>query len=385
MSWKAIEDSFPAEAVELLRNLTTSSETPEIDPSLLQQRLDQIGGATEAAALLDAAASEGLLRKTGAFLCSNTACGRRMTVEEANSQRCPHCSTDFCETGDDPEPTSVYETLARSTRDVPWLIAIHGMNTPGAWQEEFSWRIAHRFKYHAPVLIYKYGVVRLGVLFRWKHRALTRQLGGRIRAAMADAAAHDVHEPPDMVVHSFGSQLFRRLLEHPDYEDLRFGRVIACGSVIRPDFDWGEQISRGRVESVLNHCGDKDLYVPLAQFMIPGSGPGGRHGFTDPKVTNVLAPGFAHSDFFHEKALKAHLERGGIWDTFLRHPVGAMYQNGLAFVPSPWRARPRVLRGVARTIAILLIVALAAAVLIAIHSLVALVQSLMEQATGIAS
>jgi hypothetical protein len=100
------------------------------------------------------------------------------------------CRTDFRETGDNPVKGFVYRGSMTISRSVPWLIAIHGFNTRGPWQEEFSWRIATRFKYHAPVLIYKYGLVRFGVLFRSRHGVLARQLSQRIRKAVAYASSN---------------------------------------------------------------------------------------------------------------------------------------------------------------------------------------------------
>jgi hypothetical protein len=221
------------------------------------------------------------------------------------------------------------------SRSVPWLIAIHGFNTRGPWQEDFSWRIAKRFKYHAPVLIYKYGLVRLGVLFRWRHRMLARRLGQQIRNAVDHARENQIEEPPDIVIHSFGSQLFRLVLDLADYSDLRFGRVIAVGSVIRPDFDWSSHIRNGRIEAVLDQCGGSDRAVPFAQFTIPGTRPGGRYGFTDPAVINVRNSEYGHSTAFTEVELARNLARGGLWDRFLREPL-ATFSDQTKFVPNAW-------------------------------------------------
>jgi hypothetical protein len=221
------------------------------------------------------------------------------------------------------------------SRSVPWLIAVHGFNTRGPWQEEFSWRIANRFKYHAPVLIYKYGLVRFGVLFRWRHRMLARQLGERIRKAITHARENQIQESPDVIIHSFGSQLFRLVLDMTEFSDLRFGRVIAVGSVIRPDFDWSSYIRDGRIEAVFDQCGGRDLAVPFAQFAIPGTGPGGRHGFMDSAVINVRNRRYGHSTAFTEAELARNLARGGSWDRFLREPL-ATFSDVTRFEPHAW-------------------------------------------------
>ncbi|MET2832811.1 hypothetical protein [Mesorhizobium shangrilense] len=142
-------------------------------------------------------------------------------------------------------------------------------------EDRIRWRCATKLKYSAPVLIFKYGLIRFSVLPRWQHRTLARQLGTTIRTGIAHARASRIPEPPDVVIHSLGSQLFVQLLALPEFDDLQFDRVIAAGSVGRPDYIWSQRIEQGRIEAVFNHCGGSDWAVPF------GTGPGARHGFSD--------------------------------------------------------------------------------------------------------
>jgi hypothetical protein len=214
-----------------------AGEAPEVDPQLFNAKpLDAGGIEVDVLSLLDAAAQASLVTRLLAWRCPEPSCRRVIDADALANHQCPYCSSDFREIGEDPVEVTIYRTPTATSRSVPWLIAIHGFNTRASWQEEFSWRIANRFKYHAPVLIYKYGLVRFGVLFRWRHRMLARQLAQRIQHAFLHARENQIEEPPDVIVHSFGSQLFRLVLEMSAYSELRFGRVIAVGSVIRPDF-----------------------------------------------------------------------------------------------------------------------------------------------------
>jgi hypothetical protein len=287
MTEDKLRERFGDKAVDALVAQLRSGETPEIDPLLFGAKLAGAGIVVEVKSLLDAASEAGLVARVQIWRCPEPNCRRLIDSDAVANRHCPYCGTDYRETGDASVEAVVYSSSTAISRSVPWLIAIHGFNTRGPWQEDFSWRIANRFKYHAPVLIYKYGLVRLGVLFRWRHRMLARRLGQQIRNAVVHARENQIEEPPDIVIHSFGSQLFRLVLDLADYSDLRFGRVIAVGSVIRPDFDWSSHIRNGRIEAVLDQCGGSDRAVPFAQFTIPGTGPGGRHGFTDPAVINV--------------------------------------------------------------------------------------------------
>ena len=138
--------------------------------------------------------------------------------------------------------------------------------------------------------------------------------------------------------------MFRLVLEMKEFGDFNFGRVIAAGSVIRPDFDWGRLIEAGRVEAVLCHCAGKDLAVPVAQFFIPGCGPGGRHGFMDPAVSNVMSEGFGHSTVLAPTNLSTNLATVGLWDRFLTAPSGHLDASS-TFKAEQWKAQPRLVRG----------------------------------------
>jgi hypothetical protein len=348
--------AFGDQAVDALLTRIAGGQAPEVDPRIFGNQLHDAGIGVNVTSLLDAAVAAGIVERVKAWRCPNPTCNRTIDADAVANRICPHCDVDFAKEGDDPTEITVYRIDGELSRSVPWLIAVHGFNTRGTWQEEFSWRIANKFKYHAPVLIYKYGLVRVGVLFTWRHRMLARELGQRIRKAIVLAKQNQIKEPPDIIVHSFGSQLFRQLLELEEFSDLRFGRVIAVGSVIRPDFDWSFHIGNGRLEAVLNQCGALDWAVPFAQFTIPGTGPGGRHGFTDRAAKNVQNARYSHNSAFDETELQQNLMPGGLWDQFLREPISS-FLHPAAFSPKPWAPAAWLFRLISRMTVIVLIAA----------------------------
>jgi hypothetical protein len=103
---------------------------------------------------------------------------------------------------------------------------------------------------------------------------------------------------PSIIAHSFGTYIVAKAIEK--YVEIRFDRVIFCGSIVRRDFDWDTKIKRGQVGAVLNEYGDKDMWVRLAQF-IPDLGPSGAFGFdhTGSGVYQRRRPLFQHSDYFY--------------------------------------------------------------------------------------
>lgn len=354
MTEAELRTAFGNEAVDTLLARIADGKSPELDPALFAAALGFDEAKTRE--FLEAAAAAGLAKPREVVLCPN--CERQLDEEAAAGEQCSLCEEAFADHGGVVR-CIVYRLDVRRTRDIAWLIAIHGFNTQGPWQQEFSWRIATKLKYSAPVLIYKYGLIRFSVLARWRHRALARQLGTTVRAAIEHARTSRIPEPPDVILHSFGSQLFVQLLALPEFDDLRFGRVIAAGSVIRPSYGWSERIEQGRIEAVLNHCGGKDLAVPFAQFFIPGTGPGARHGFTDAAAINVMSPDYRHSSCFGIAELEANLAEGGLWDRFLRRAPESFAEEARRFHPPPWRPVWRPIRGLVRLIGAALIAAAA--------------------------
>jgi hypothetical protein len=339
-----------------------TGEAPLIEAGEFAAALGGSHSQAQAAEFLDAAAAEGLITAQDISWCPKRL--HRLDEDDLSQGRCAACGEIFSETGEEPVPGRIYKVAGELSRDIDWLLVIHGFNTRGWWQEEFSWRIANKLRYSAPTLIYKYGLIRFGVLFGFRHKQLARKLGLRMRQAVAQAREHGRGERPNAVIHSFGSKLFITVLELPEFRDLSFGRVIAAGCIVPPDYPWSRWIEAGRIEAVMNHCGGKDRAVPFAYFTIPGTGPGGRLGFADHRTISILDPGYGHSSCFSPEALAANLGKDGVWDRFLRRPLDR-FSDPRRLRPDQvkWRPRP-VARFLSRAAIMILLSVLALATLL---------------------
>jgi hypothetical protein len=320
--------------------------------------------ADTATALLDRLASDGWIERKRRHTCPR--CGAELDGQQCQEFACPHCGEVFSQQGEVTTETVYVRALAPS-RDVEWVIALHGMNTRGAWQEEFSWHLATTWGRSVPVAVYKYGIVIPGVIMPWRRRALLQGLRLKLVTLRDQARAQDFHGNPDVVAHSFGTWLLGHLLlgelRRPEGERLRFGRVILAGCVLRPDFDWATVKGAGLVEEVLNHYGTKDAVVPMAHCAIWDSGPSGRRGFDDAEVANLRAEGYGHSDLLSTtkwvvddqprqkhrgEAAESHLEHTyrRFWRPFLVLPTGELSRlPGCVHPGEPWRRLPWPLRG----------------------------------------
>jgi pimeloyl-ACP methyl ester carboxylesterase len=245
------------------------------------------------------------------------------------SERGPHAYTDDGDEG--PLEVRLYSRPGIDRRDVGWLLALHGMNTRGAWQESFNWLVSTSYGRMVPVAIYKYGAVRPGVLSRRRQRTLMKRLVARIERVSREVAKIIDDPRPDVIAHSFGTFLLGHALHrHPK---LRVGRVVTLGCILRPDFDWVTLVQRGQVDAVLNHFGTKDFWARIAHYAIPDAGPAGRRGFDfyerawpeafrpegQRRLFNVRAEGLRHSDFFQDAERGSTLARlfAEVWQPFL--------------------------------------------------------------------
>jgi len=313
----------------LIKTLTLLFSTPgplEITAKFLSERTSV--AENECSRLLEELAASGLLIQTENFAC--TQCERLLTKEEVQGDEvCPYCEHPFAEK----KPIIVHRFIreAPRTRDIIWMLTLHGMNTRGSWQEDLNWLVSRSYGRMVPVAIYKYGIVRPGAVLRFRQRALVRGLIARIRRLSGETRAAGFGSMPDVIAHSFGTWLLGHALRADP--TLRVGRVILAGCILRPDFDWKELIDRQQVQAVLCHVASKDGWSGIAHYVIPDSGPSGRQGFNDRmNIRHAVLRGGHHSDFFRLDLMPGLFAR--VWQPFL---TGA---NGKGNVIDPGLPEP---------------------------------------------
>jgi len=125
-----------------------------------------------------------------------------------------------------------------------------------------------------------------------------------------------------VIAHSYGSHILTELLRH--YPDMRFSRIVLCGSVVKQGFRWdtvSEQIgpredATKENKYVVNDCGNRDIWPVIGAFAAGRHyGNAGTHGFGSFYVSDRYHDG-KHSLFFDEDFIerywKPFIERGTI-------------------------------------------------------------------------
>jgi len=109
------------------------------------------------------------------------------------------------------------------------------------------------------------------------------------------------------------------------YDDIRFDKIILCGSILPLDFNWAKLFARDQVAIVCNECGRKDPWPDWASRLVPGTGPSGSKGFDwfGAVVEDVVYDEFGHGEFLSRRHIEEH------WMPFLRrHPNPLAVRHG---------------------------------------------------------
>lgn len=189
------------------------------------------------------------------------------------------------------------------------VLTIHGVDTRGEWQK----RVAPLLSRHGftPYLLDYGRLPHIRVLSPWSRSGLVDWLN---REIMAIVDSEQIGRP-SVIAHSYGTYILAQALKR--YPFIKLDRVLFCGSIVDPKFDWGSLIAKGQLNSLRNEVGRKDLWAGLMkwfQLLIPDVGPSGAKGFSnaDPRVADESFLDYGHSNFFEPGHAKNY------WIPFLR-------------------------------------------------------------------
>lgn len=128
---------------------------------------------------------------------------------------------------------------------------------------------------------------------------------------------------PSIIAHSFGSYIIGYCMLK--YADVKFDKIILCGSILPVDFDWFTLLSRDQVNFVRNEYGIKDFWSRHVGQVVRRTGKSGCDGFGF--LSTIFSQGrfdyFHHSDYFH----RSHIEN--YWIPLLkRRPLSLTIKHG---------------------------------------------------------
>ena len=191
--------------------------------------------------------------------------------------------------GNDPAPTQ--PDVPRVQR--PLVILVHGIRTGGRWMR----RIKPILEQQGDCIIEPAGYGFFDVV-RFLLPGPTRQ---KVVATLTWKFLHavDLHpgRPLVIIAHSFGTYCTTEILRKTP--TLRPARLLFCGSIVAQDFRWDSlsQMNAPQGLIVINECGARDVWPPLAHAVTWGYGASGTGGFQTPGVVDRWHD-VGHSGYF---------------------------------------------------------------------------------------
>lgn len=211
---------------------------------------------------------------------------------------------DFDTAGANPAITSVKET--RDSQRTPFddssrplVVLVHGIRTSGKW--------IRRIK---PVLESEGGCVvepaGFGFfdIFRFLLPGPTRkEVIETVRWKLLHAVDRHKGRPLVIVAHSFGTFCVTEILKVSP--QIRPVQLVFCGSIVAQNFRWDSlsQMAPDRGMLVVNECGARDIWPPLAHSVTFGYGSSGTGGFQVPGVEDRCHD-LGHSGYFTKKFVR---------------------------------------------------------------------------------
>jgi pimeloyl-ACP methyl ester carboxylesterase len=282
-------------------------------------------------ALFDELVASGVLIATD--MCECTKCNMltptsdyRACIASGEELLCPTCGTDLIK--DESRQIKVFRLSSRALHEttknkmtpkheVDHVIPlIHGILTDAVWQERVAAELNLLPKVEASPI--GYGILELVMFWcpLFTRRIALRTIEKKIRHAIARHPGAKI----SVIAHSFGTYATFRLLN--ENADLRFHRVVLCGSIVSDRYPWDHV--EPRVENtIINDCGTRDRWPAIAKTLTWGYGATGTFGFKSPGIRDRFHD-FDHSGFFTDEFVQTY------WMPFIS--TGEI-------VPSPWTSK----------------------------------------------
>ena len=187
------------------------------------------------------------------------------------------------------------------------VISLHGIRTRGAFQKKGLTRELNDAQFdHLPFDFGLFGALKLLMpsarrrMVDWFRDEYTKEIGNR-------------ETLPSLIAHSFGTYVAAEAMRI--YPEIRFDRVVFCGSIVRTDFPWSKLVAQEQVTQVLNDCGQRDFWSGIVAWAVADAEESGVTGFLDSADGAVVQrqhSDWGHSDFFYDYNYRNN------WIPFLR-------------------------------------------------------------------
>lgn len=261
--------------------------------------------------------------KLAALLCG-ISLGLRSEVEHSDAMEPRPTHQPGQMTGEETEASPKPQT-SKTHPSRPLVVVVHGIRTSGKWFR----RLQPVLQRQADCVVEPAGFGFFNV-FRFLLPGPTRKTAIEIvKRKLIHAIDRHKGRPLVIVSHSFGTYCVTNILK--DNPQIRPSRLLFCGSIVDQEFHW-HSLSQMAPEwgmTVVNDCGARDIWPPLAHSMTFGYGSSGSGGFQFPGVVDRWHD-FGHSGFFTKEFVEE------FWVPFVRDGTIAHSKYEDDMPETPW-------------------------------------------------
>jgi uncharacterized protein YjbI with pentapeptide repeats len=207
----------------------------------------------------------------------------------------------------------------------PLVVLVHGIRTSGKWIR----RIKPILEARACCVVEPAGFGFFDV-FRFMLPGPTRKaVIETVKWKLLHAIDRHRERPLIIVAHSFGTFCITEILK--DSPQIRPTRLLFCGSIVAQNFRWDSlsQMAPDRGMRVVNECGARDIWPPLAHSVTFGYGSSGTGGFQVPGVEDRCHD-LGHSGYFTKEFVQQ------FWVPFIKDGTISHSQFEEEMPEAPW-------------------------------------------------
>jgi len=183
----------------------------------------------------------------------------------------------------------------------PLVFSVHGIRTKALWQKSLSETLKGFTIIHTPFSFGYYNVFRF--LLKPSNEKMVDRFYEFYCKTISDPKyqidTENYQKRPSIIVHSFGSYIVAYCMLK--YQDVKFDKIILCGSILPRTFEWATLFLRDQVNHVQNEYGLKDIWTKLVGRFVKRTGDSGTFGFhvSSLYIKQTRFDYFTHSDYFN--------------------------------------------------------------------------------------
>lgn len=172
----------------------------------------------------------------------------------------------------------------------PVVLLVHGIRDFALWQNSIRQTLEENGFVAEPLNYGRFNLLKFLAPIPVFRRQAIRAIEKQVEIVVQNNPDVPIH----VIAHSFGTYVVSHLMR--ERFNLRFHRVIFCGSVVPYDFDF-EQIQDRFARPIMNEVGTRDIWPALAESVTVGYGSAGTYGFRRPLVRDRWHNGAKHGYF----------------------------------------------------------------------------------------